>query len=365
VWENVRLRPGLAKGNFIFVYSCIVIYLFAPRNSPPRRPRATLSRPRTAGTALLSAALAAALLTGIAPAAEAQWRFSASPSAAAWYAAADSLRLTGHGALPLVRSPGEPVTGLGRALADERFDILHFVPLYFPSATPAALADAVDDAAGDGAPRAPRSQFLVGAIRRALPEVADRRRLAELATLSRRIAPPPLAPAQLAAWQGAWDSRFAAALSPFLVSERLDRGVALVVPSLGAEGRVFAGVPADRSDNLIAVGVPLNAADIDGPLYAVVRELCFPLVSRIAESTPAFRRAAGAGGEAARRASLAAVRCGADLLDRVRPSEATGYRRHWSAALGGPPSTFDRLYPPDPLLFPRLRTALQRFAVTR
>ncbi|MBI2407369.1 MAG: hypothetical protein HYV19_03565 [Gemmatimonadetes bacterium] len=344
------------------MYARIVIYSSAQRNHASRRPDGPCRRSRRALAALALAGLTASLLAGIAPAAEAQWRFSASPAAAAWYAAVDSLRLAGHGPFPLVRSKGEPVSSLGRGIADERFEILHFVPLYFPSATSSALADAVDDAAGNATPRAPRSQFAVGAIRRALPDAADRRRLAELAALARRIAPPPLAPAQLAAWQAAWDSRFAAALAPFLAGQRLDRGVALVVPSLGAEGRVFAGVPADRSDNLIAVGVPLNAADIDGPLYAAVRELCFPLVSRVAESTPAFRRAAGAGREAARRASLAAVRCGADLLDRVRPSEAAGYRRHWSTALGGPPSAFDQLYPPDTLLSPRLRAALQRFA---
>lgn len=346
------------------MYARIVIYPFSQRNRAPRRPAGTRRRSRSARAAFAFAGLTAALFAGIAPAAEAQWRFSASPAAAAWYAAADSLRLAGHGPLPLVRSKGEPVTDLGRAVADERFEILHFVPLYFPSATPTALADAVDDAVGSGAPRAPRGQFAVGAIRRALPDAADRRRLAELAALAGRIAPRPLASAQLAAWQAAWDSRFAAALAPFLASEQLDRGVALVVPSLGAEGRVFVGVPTDRSDNLVAVGVPLNAADIDGPVYAAVRELCFPLVSRVAESTPAFRRAAGAGREAARRASLAAVRCGAELLDLVRPSEAAGYRRHWSAALGGPPDAFDQLYPSDPLLSPRLRTALQRFAAT-
>jgi hypothetical protein len=352
----------VGDGNFIFVYSRIVIFIAAQRNHPPRRAPGTPHR--RPGAAFAFAGLAVTLLAAVAPAAEAQWRFAASPAAAAWYAAVDSLRLAGHGALPLVRSTGEPTTSLGRAIADERFDIIHFVPLYFPSATPAVLAEAVDDAAGSGTPRAPRSQFVVGAIRRALPDAADRRRLAELAALTRRMAPPPLAPAQLAVWQAAWDSRFAAALAPFLAAERLDRGVALVVPSLGAEGRVFAGVAADRSDNLIAVGVPLSAADVDGPLYAAVRELCFPLVSRVAESTPAFRRAAGAGREAARRASLAAVRCGADLLDRVRPSEATGYRHHWSAAGGGPSGAFDQLYPPDTLLSPRLRTALQRFAVT-
>jgi len=304
---------------------------------------------------------AAALVVGLAAAsaipAQAQWRITAPPAATSWFAALDSLRLAGRGVLPLTRSQGAPRSPLGQALSSDRFAILHFAPLYYPSATQSALADAVEDAAGSAAPRTARAQFLVGALRQALPDPRDRKPLIELAAVVRAVTPPAIPQAQLARWQTAWDGRFALPLVGFLRAERLDGGVLMVIPSLGAEGRLFAGVPDNRADNLIAVPAPLDPNDPDGPLYAAVRELCFPLVSRTADATPEFRRDARSARDAARRASLAAVRCGADLLDRLAPREAEGYRAHWRAVAGGAGS-FDTLYPPDAVLTPRILEAL-------
>ncbi len=301
------------------------------------------------------------LLAGASRAA-AQWRVAAPAAATAWYATLDSLRLSGQGFLPLTRAAGAPATPLGRTLAAARYDILHFVPLYYPSASTAALADAIEDAAGTVEPRVLRAQFVVGAIRRSLPDPRDRRPLAELAAMVRRSPAAGVSSAQIAAWQDAWNRRFAKALAPFLASERLDAGLLLVIPALGAEGRFFAGVPSDRADNLVAVSTTASATDADGPLFAAVREFCFPLVSRVADASPEFRRAVRYAPDAARRASTAAVRCGADLLERVLPAEAAAYRMHWRAVSLSPAASFDALYPPDALLAPRLRDALQRAA---
>jgi len=300
---------------------------------------------------------AAALVAGLAVPAQAQWRITAPPAATAWFTALDSLRLAGRGVLPLTRSQGAPRSTLGQALSSDRFAVLQFAPLYYPSATQAALADAAEDAAGTASPRAARAQFLVGALRQALPDPRDRKPLVELAAFVRAVTPAAIPQAQLARWQTAWDGRFALPLVPFLRAERLDGGVLMVIPALGAEGRLFAGVPDNRADNLIAVQAPLDPNDADGPLYAAVRELCFPLVSRTADATPEFRRDARSARDAARRASLAAVRCGADLLDQLAPREAEGYRAHWRAVAGAAGS-FDTLFPPDVVLTPRILEAL-------
>ncbi len=328
------------------------------------------TRQRAWGTALtrrVVISLAGLLgLTARPTLADAQWRVAAPAATSAWYAALDSVRLPGAGAFSFTRAAGPANTPLALALASGRFDVLHFVPLYYPSASRSALADALDDAAGSATPRAPRAQLVVGILRQSIADPQDRQRLTELAALVRHIAPPVVAAAQIDAWQDAWNRRFAAGLAPFLARERLDAGILLVVPSLGPEGRLFAGIPANRTDNLIAVATPLGPDDADGPLFAAVRELCFPLVSRVADGSPAFARGAGTSREAARRTSIAAVRCGADLLELLLPSEAPGYRAHWRAvAHASSDAAFDDLFPPDPLLSTRLRTALQSPAPPR
>lgn len=128
----------------------------------------------------------------------------------------------------------------------------------------------------------------------------------------------------LGRWQRALDSLYLPALEPWLVLERLDAGRLIVAPGIGAEGRLFTATQ-DRADNLAAVGDFAADADAEAPLLAFVRESCFPAVSRAA-------RAAGfaaADPSAARRSGLAAVRCGASLLDARLPSRAAAYRAFW------------------------------------
>lgn len=306
----------------------------------------------------------AALLGLLAPtAAAAQWRLASPPAAAAWYHVLDSLGVAGTGAFRFTATDPERATDLGRRLSHGgRYDILHFVPLYYPSAGAAALADALTQAAGTAPPSAPRAQFLVAALRQALPSPAERTPLAVLADRLLRAAPRRVSPDALDALQAHWDRALAPALAPFLHDQQLDAGFLWVLPALGPEGRLFAGVAGDRTDNLVAVAA--SPAGGHGPLYAAVRELCFPLVSRTAERSPEFRRTAGNAAEAARRTSLAAVRCGAELLDHVAPSEAGPYRTHWER-VATRALTFDAAFPPDPALAPALRAALERYAASR
>lgn len=294
--------------------------------------------------------------------AAAQWRVASPPAAAAWFHVIDSLGVSGTGAFNFTAAESARPTDLGRTLSrGGRYDILHFVPLYYPSAGTTALADALAQAAGTAPPSVPRAQFLVGALRQALPSAAERAPLPVLADGLRRASARRVTAEALDALQAHWNRALAPALAAFLHDQRLDAGLLWVLPALGPEGRLFAGVAGDRTDNIVAVAT--GPADGNGPLYAAVREFCFPLVSRTAEASPEFRRTADRPADAARRTGVAAVRCGAELLDRVAPAEAVLYRAHW-LRVANRGAAFDAAFPPDPLLAPALRGALERYSAS-
>ncbi|MDP1890466.1 MAG: hypothetical protein Q8K55_06190 [Gemmatimonadaceae bacterium] len=307
--------------------------------------------------------IAAAVLAFLVPAAAAaQWRLASPPAAASWFNVLDSLGVAGTGAFRFTASGSERPTDLGRTLSrGGRYDILHFVPLYYPSAGTTALADALTQAAGNAPPAAPRAQFLVGALRQALPATAERAPLLVLANGLRRSPARRVTAASLDALQAHWNRALAPALAAFLHDQQLDAGLLWVLPALGPEGRLFAGVATDRTDNIVAVAA--NPADGNGPLYAAVRELCFPLVSRAAEASPEFRRTVGSPADAARRTGVAAVRCGAALLDHVAPAEAGPYRTHW-LRVANRGAVFDAAFPTDAVLAPSIRAALARYSAS-
>ncbi|MBA4072434.1 MAG: hypothetical protein C0497_11445 [Gemmatimonas sp.] len=138
-------------------------------------------------------------------------------------------------------------------LSGGRYDILHFVPLYYPSAGTAALADALAQAAGTAAPSVPRAQFLVGALRQAFPSAAERAPLTVLADALRRVSARRVSAEALDALQAHWTRAFAPALAAYLHDQHLDAGLLRVIPALGPEGRLFSGVAGDRTDNIVAV----------------------------------------------------------------------------------------------------------------
>jgi len=321
--------------------------------------------PRHLVAGLVAVAVAGALLAGAVTAAAQQpaaWRFTAPDAAAAWFHTLDHVHLGGPGAFAFYRSPGTTDSPLARTLAaSSQYDVLHFAPLYYPSATRQHLVRAVRDAAAPSPTHGePRAAFLVGAIASTIPAATQRAPLAGLAAAVERSQPPVISAASLDRWQHAWNTRFASALTPYLRSEHLDGGIVMVAVALGPEGRLFAGRPADRTDNIAAVGTLDAPPDADAPVLALVRELCFPLVSRAADQAPSLKASRA---DAARRTSVAAVRCGAELLDLLVPAEAGGYRAHWRrAADPGGRVVFDTLFPPDPVLAPRIRTALSRIA---
>lgn len=301
-----------------------------------------------------------------------RWTVVAPDAALAWFALLADLRLGGAGALDFTASrasaPREsaPLRALELALAGTRDgEILHFVPLYHPSADRAALAAALLGAVGDGAPSA-RATLLTGALRGAFTPARRRDLLPPLADALRRAVPAVPDAARLASWQRLFDDEFGPALAPWLRLESLDDGRLIIAPGIGPEGRIFAAT-ADRRDNLVAVGSFPDDADPAAPLHAFTREICFPAVTRASQAARLDARDP----RAARRASLAAVRCGAALLDVRLPSRAAAYRAFWirrvdaraaTTADGGLDAEFDRHFPPDQTFAAALARELKRLA---
>ncbi|MCE9602846.1 MAG: hypothetical protein K8S21_11635 [Gemmatimonadetes bacterium] len=350
---------------------------------PSRPPPSALRR------LLLATALVADAGTSVAAqsraAAPARWSIVTPAGALAWFDLMAGLRLPGAGAFPLVDVRDRAIAPADRELADalartRESEILHFVPLYHPSADRAALAAALRGAAASPPlVPTPRAELLVGALARSLAGELRSARLHELAAaLERRPPVVPPAPARIARLQRELDSLYLPALAPWLALERLDGGRLIVAPGIGTEGRIFSGTQ-DRSDNQVAVGDFAADADPTAPLLAFVRELCFPAVTRASQGVAGFD---ASNVDGARRASLAAVRCGAALLDARLPARSDAYRAFWSrrAALASPsPSArpgerraasalradFDRTFPADADIAAALDRAISRLKEVR
>lgn len=225
--------------------------------------------------------------------------------------------------------------------SDSAFELLHFVPLYFASAGPDRMLDALAQVAetGEASVEDPVAQFGASIVAQLLPEDRQRDVLLEFtralsedwaawfqdgwtrSVLDRRV--------DLAELQSAWDQRFAGPLRPYLERHQLDQGALIVSPQVGLEGRLFSGSPTDRTDNLVVVHLPAPSEPMGAALHYAVREMCFPSARAAMEaagSMPADRMAASA------RSTRAAVRCGELLLERLAPAEAAAYRRSFVPA---------------------------------
>lgn len=293
------------------------------------------------------------------------WTVDSPDAAVAWFDLLATLRLPGVGAFPLTAAPragtrADPA--LARALAETReSEVLHFIPLYHPSGDRAALGAVLRVAASDVAAAPARATLATAALRGAMSAPLRARTLPALADALNRVDAPALDAQRLDALRRVLSSRYVPALAPWLALERLDEGRLLVVPGIGPEGRVFAATR-DRSDNLVAVGGFVTDPDADAPLFAFVRELCYPAVTRAAQ-------AAGLDGPAAtvaRRTGVAAVRCGSDLLSARLPDAVERYRAFWLRQAGAPHDgvdgrdAFHRAFPEDATLAPHLERALRR-----
>ena len=319
---------------------------------------------RTARGPLLSA-VAAIVLVGVPGVAAAQervaspWTFRSSPAVDLWYHGLAVIGFGGPGATPYystayvasVRTRKRAlglVTALDRRAsrfaaafrADTTFELLHFLPLYFPGATPERLlaslravsgaagipvvADAALTRSDSAAVMGLRAQFasptqraLIGDYAAALSDEWTR----FLAGVTRHDA--DTVAAYVDALQARWQDQFAPLLQPRVRALRAARVVVFLSGALGAEGRVVEA----GSVVIVAVhGAPHDDIS-DAPLFAVVRELCFPL-RQPPSPVPSDEtlRLAAIDSEAA-----AAVRCGDDLLATAGSPLAGAYRRYLGA----------------------------------
>ena len=287
--------------------------------------------------------------------AQAHWRVASSAAADRWFAAMAQLDLPVPGAFAFyVKAPRPPPPWRSQAAQTRALDVLHFVPLYFPSATPAALVAGVRAAAqGLPAPTA-RASFLVSALQRTVTAANDRRLLSLVAGLADSTPGMPNMPNmpndRLTALQAMWDSTYAPVLAPYLSARRLDGGLLFVSPPLGPEGRIFEGRPEDRGDNVIAVGEVTDSGISEAPLLSAVREFCAPLITELSAERRWHDDPAAAG--------RATVRCGLALIDRALPTRSAMYRALW--ARHAHTTKFSEGFPPHPDEDAAIDAALQR-----
>ncbi len=343
------------------------------------------------------ALLASALLLGAcsARAASAQWapaRFDVTrdPFADLWYHGMAAINGTSYGPLPLYDAgyPGDVretkrrralVTPLDSSVAalraafssDSAFDVLHFVPAYFVGEDPVAVLASLRSAfTGHGATsgRAPPSGLDARAAVVARSFASSRQRQTVVVLLDAlaaewrafvrddRVERGP-SPRALEALRRDWDVRFAAPLGEYLADAGHARGVIVVSPAVGAEGRIVA----PRGGRVVViVGAHRDAGVTGAPLLAAVRELAFPLLDRV---PPLAESAGGDRLAAERRREIAAVRGGAMLLESVAPALVPSYERLYLAVAGGRPTRdFARAFPLDIETETALRAATARYS---
>jgi hypothetical protein len=153
-----------------------------------------------------------------------------------------------------------------------------------------------------------------------------------------------------------WNGGTGMAIGRFLTASDQRRGTILLSTPLGGEGRTL---NVGRGDNFMAVGFPATDEDPREAFFVVAHEAVGTVSNQVVRdnSSAADERS----GESARWASLAAVRGGAMMLERVAPELADGYRRYYlrlarQAATGDAAQRFAATYAiPD-----NIRVALER-----
>jgi hypothetical protein len=272
-------------------------------------------------------------------------RLGAAPLYAPGYAASvrRSREQRGVGPTPIERE----ADGLREAfLADSAFEILHFVPLYFPLADVDELLAAVAVVARQGMSAArglgPRAQFGAAALAATLQAPAERAVLGRFAAAAReewlqayrdeRGAEVPARSAAIAAAARTWDERVFPRVGQALRQRALAGGVVLVVPALGPDGRIFAGDPASGGDNLVAVHLDLSPAAAGQPAWLALREMSYTIArerlgraGQLPSDPPASEPLIG----------RAATRLGAQAL-AGDPAAVSDYQRALLSAAGLP-----------------------------
>ncbi len=252
-------------------------------------------------------------------------------------------------------------------------DMVHFIPLYFPRATPMRMLEALravargrPDRAGIGGGDVrfgmvvANQTFVTGHDRRVLREIID---VAEnewevfyrdyWGRMDEQLE------TRYSAVQSVWDSAFAPQLGSYLSRRRLTAGLVVPSPPLGPEGRIVDMDEYVATDQTVSVQVPLDADSPNGTVFAFLKELCFLLIddrdlADFAEDDQAL--------EDLQR--TAAVRCGSLILQFYAPTLAAPYRRAFLDAVGATEgytvAAFERVYALEPEVFDILREQIRR-----
>lgn len=339
-------------------------------------------RPRRPAAIVLLAGLAWA---GASPAQApgAAWDVRASEAVDLWYYGLAAVRYAGPGTTPYYSADfarsvrdamraggGAPsrleaeASALGAALGrDPVFESLHFLPLHLRGNGQQLIASVRSIVAGAGGSARPgdREGSAIRAFAAVIATPARRASLGRFVDALDEVRPAFVRlrarddvrrSAELGALAERWSRDFVPALAPYLATIGVRGGAIIVSPALGAEGRIV------REAETVVIAVGAGAAESpDAPLFAAVRELCFPLIEDLV--TPGTQARAAA----IDLASRAAVRCGAMLLDAAAAPVADGYRRHY---LGRPAARqallheFDARFPLAPALEQSLRGKVDR-----
>ncbi|MGD2120523.1 MAG: hypothetical protein PVJ76_02205 [Gemmatimonadota bacterium] len=325
------------------------------------------------------------------------WGFTSLPLADLWFHGMALVDPVGPGPLPLY-DPGYPpqvrrareaagvsstdlsdrVGYFRRAFQqDEAFQVLHFLPLYFPQAGRTEVFSALTILAGteEGIPGAPsaRTAFGLVAVASVLTTPGQRRVLGEFVQAleeewtaffrSWNQAGVEARNLTLRSVQASWTREFGPALQPFLQSTGMRGGLAAMSPAIGIEGRIFAGSPENQSDNVLVISTPDGPEDAVEAIYSMLRELSFPIARR------AIGRAGGTTGVRSQdesRAGRAAVRAGAFVLETLQPQALAGYQQFFLSRAGRPAvpvaevrAAFEQSYPLEASLAEALKEEIK------
>ena len=155
-----------------------------------------------------------------------------------------------------------------------------------------------------------------------------------------------------------WQVNVAPLLQDFLESRRLDGGTIVTSSAVGPEGRLSIGSPSVRDDNVVVVWSPSDASPRD-PAYYMIKEICHTVVTAALEDLVEENE------ESLPLRTIAAVRCGALLVDSRAPILSAGYRRAMMRAVGADTAVstirrFEEKFALEPEFLNALRAEIER-----
>lgn len=228
---------------------------------------------------------------------------------------------------------------LAGTLSGTEFDGLEFLPLYFQDTAALFSAFEVWEAVGGDPRRAGTAQAarVVAFLSSLFPRASQRQAVLAFVRMLRQEHETfyaaywqeqlPTLQARAADVQREWDA-FVPSLADYLVYAQLENGELLLVPALGAEGRLVSrGLPFPRA----AVLAPPARRPGDA-ILAFLHETTYPIAGDAVRDYVAPARIRELGEERLR--ALAAVRAGALILEEVAPRRVPDYHRLYLEAIG-------------------------------